>query len=192
MKVLNIHGYNGSNQNTNFKILEALKPVVEVISPQFDYITASPDYIEKCLVKLVEDNDIELVVATSFGAFFGRLLSIKYNIPIIATNPCLRPDISLKAIAPEYFNEHNSRYIEETLRTNSCKGYEGDVFILGSEDEVIDHDSITRVIAKDATFYTVSGNHHLKEDEYRDILIKEVVAYETRQQCFSACRRILF
>lgn len=174
MKVLNIHGYNGSSRNTNFKILESLESVAEVISPQFDYITTSPEYIEKCLVKLVEDNDIELVVATSFGAFFGRLLSIKHNVPIIATNPCLRPDISLKAIAPEYFNKYNSRYVEEALRTNLSGGYNKAVFILGDKDEVIDHDYITRVIAKDATFYTVSGNHHLEEDEYRDILIKEV------------------
>ena len=174
MKVLNIHGYKGSSKNTNFHILNSLNNDIEVISQLFDYDTTDPSCIERYLSNLIEDNNVELIVATSFGAFFGRLLSMKYNVPIIATNPCLRPDISLKAIAPEYFNEHNSKYVEEAFRTNLSGGYNKAVFILGDKDEVIDHDHITRVIAKDATFYTVSGNHHLEKDEYRDILTKEV------------------
>lgn len=173
MNILNIHGYRGVKDNTNFRILNSIPDSI-VISQYFDYDTTDPKSIENYLGNLIEDNNIDIIVATSFGAFFGKILSVKHKIPLMATNPCLIPDISLKAIAPEYFNEANSRYVDGVCKINSCAGYKGDVFILGDSDEVIDHDNITRVIAKDATLYTVPGGHQLEESKYRDILIKEV------------------
>lgn len=174
MNILNIHGYGGSGQNTNYSILSSMQGNIDVISPTLDYLSFDPYSVECDLCQIVENNCVGLIVATSFGAFFGKQLSLKYNIPLIATNPCLRPEISLRKIAPEYFSQSNSVFVEQRELIASSAGYKTDVFIVGHDDEVIDHESITKPNAVGATFHEVEGGHKLDKDIYEEILIEEV------------------
>lgn len=160
--ILNIHGFAGKSTNTNYSILTELG--CSVISPQLDYEAETIEETYKKLSKLVSENDITQIVATSYGSFFGKLLSTQYNIPLLATNPCLRPDISLAAIAPEYVYK-NRKAISKIVRENSCSDFSDDCFVLGDNDTVIDH-SLTRNIAKKATIEVVPGGHSLETKPY--------------------------
>lgn len=172
MKVLNLHGYKGKYNNTNFSLLRDAG--YEVISPQTEYDDFSPTEVVEMLSKIVEEEKPDLIVATSFGTFFGKILSCKYNIRLIATNPCLRPEISLKRIAPDYFKEGFESEIVKYVFSNEHRGYREDTFIIGNNDEVIDHNRITMNEAALATLITVEGKHRLGRVNYEDILLKEI------------------
>lgn len=172
MKILNLHGYRGSSSNTNFRILSEAGN--EVISPQIDHNSYNPEELVRILSDMIEAEKPELIVATSFGTFFGKILSCKYNIRLIATNPCLRPEISLKKIAPEYFSPGFESIILKYVANNRKTGYAKDTFIIGNSDEVIDHNAITLIEANEAKLISVEGKHRLDRKNYEDILMKEV------------------
>lgn len=172
MKILNLHGYKGSYNNINFNILKDAG--YEVVSPQLDYDNLRPYEVVRILSDLVEKEKPGLITATSFGTFFGKILSCKYNIRLIATNPCLRPEISLKRIAPDYFKEGFESEIVKYVFSNEHRGYKEDTFIIGNNDEVIDHNRITVNEAALANLITVEGKHRLDRKNYEEVLLKEI------------------
>lgn len=177
MTILNLHGYNGSCENTNFSILsnEVVGPEVEIISPQLDYLSTDSNIILDQLSKLVEDAEVKLIVATSFGAFFGKILSVKYQLPLVATNPCLDPAACLSQLAPEYFTDYNKKeFVAINMQANNQAGYLDNVFILGINDSIIKSE-LTCLQAADASFYFVEGGHQLDPTIYRHILSHEVM-----------------
>ena len=181
MRILNIHGFDGSSENTNYKILRLLGH--NVISTQLDYRSLSPNQIYNSkLYPIAKHQDIDLIVATSFGAFFGNRLSAEFNIPCIFTNPCLRPDISLRAIAPEYFSCKNSKEITDwriDQLSNKQYNYTNKTILIGTADEIIDHDSITTKEAVGAIFYRIEGGkHQLSENQIKDIIEEVIESYE--------------
>lgn len=177
MTILNIHGYKGSKFNTNFDILDDAG--YTICSPQFYYNEVSPEYVEETLIEIIKENDVDLIVATSFGSFFGKIVSSKCNIPLIAVNPCLRPDVTFKQIATDYLeNPANLRYIKKNIENNKENGYKGDTFIVGNIDMVVDP-ILTRCEALDANVIIFNGGHRPDRSEYGSILLEAVKKFET-------------
>lgn len=172
MKILNLHGYKGSSNNTNFRIIQDAG--YEVVSPQLEYDDYRPSEVVDILSRIVEKEHPDLIVATSFGTFFGKILSYRYNIRLVATNPCLRPEISLRRIAPDYFKEGFEFEIVKYVATNQSTWYTQDTFIIGDKDEVIDHRQITMNEAALSTLIVVEGKHRLNRKNYEEILLKEI------------------
>lgn len=176
MKILNIHGFDGHCYNSNFQVLKKLGH--DVVSPQLDYRFESPIQIMSQLLEISFSDDFDLIVATSFGAFFAKMLSIITGKHCILTNPCLRPDISLKKLAPEYFTRKNDLIIEKGVRFLWNRAdYSGDIIIIGDDDEVIDHYDITLWEAFNAKFYHIPGGKHRLEEEQLDPCLKEALEY---------------
>lgn len=168
--ILNLHGFRGSSNNTNCRILERMG--LDVTSFQIDYERENLNELCKELATYLSLHYIHAIVATSFGSFIGKHLSIEFKLPLIATNPCLIPNVSLRRIAPEYFVGDLGRKNEETCKRwqKEHKGtYSFDSFIIGSDDNVIDH-SITYSEAAEATFYKVQGKHQLSAKQYSTLL----------------------
>lgn len=96
MRILNIHGYNGSPENSAYKALAKLGH--EIISPAFDYENESPDDIMGRLSRLADDEHPDIIVGTSLGGFYAAALSVKSDIPVILVNPFLMAFLAF----PEY------------------------------------------------------------------------------------------
>lgn len=168
--ILNLHGFRGSSNNTNCRILQRMG--LDVTSFQIDYESENLNELCKELATYLSLHYIHAIVATSFGSFIGKHLSIEFKLPLIATNPCLVPNVSLRRVAPEYFVGDLGRKNEETCKRwqKEHKGtYSFDSFIIGSDDNVIDH-SITYSEAAGATFYNVQGKHQLSAKQYSTLL----------------------
>ncbi len=177
MTILNIHGYNGSKFNTNFDILDDAG--YTICSPQLYYNEVSPEYVEETLIEIVKENDVDLIVATSFGSFFGKIVSSKCNIPLVAANPCLRPDVTFKQIATDYLeNSDNLGYIKKNIENNKKNGYKGDTFIVGNMDTVVEPD-LTYSEASDAEVIIFYGGHRPNRSEYESILLEAVKKFDT-------------
>lgn len=172
MNILNIHGFRGTAENVNYRIASSCG--YSITSPQLDYEVMNPYVVEKYLSYLVEQHNVNLILATDLGAFFGKVLAIKYKLPCIFTNPCFRPDISLRNIAPEYFNNCTAFYINSAVNRIEKSSFLRDVIILGSEDYVVSP-SITTAMAPTALIYTVPGGHYLTTESCSEI-ISECIA----------------
>lgn len=172
--ILNLHGFRGSSNNTNYRILGRMG--LDVTSFQIDYERENLNELCKELARYLSLHYVDAIVATSFGSFIGKHLSIEFKLPLIATNPCLIPDVSLRRIAPEYFKGDLGNQNGEICKKwqKEHKGtYASDKFIIGLEDEVIDH-SISYSEAAEATFYKVQGKHRLLSTQY-SILLEDLV-----------------
>ena len=174
MKILNLHGLDGTSDNTNYNVLKSLG--YEVISPQLNDREMSLQEVSNILFPIVRSEKIDLIVATSYGAFFGKRISDKFSLPCIFTNPCLRPDISLEKIAPEYFTFLRRRDIHSWAVDQRYYDFSKDYIIIGDQDEVIDHYDITLFEASGAKFHHVEGGkHQLQIDKY-DYLMKKLIS----------------
>lgn len=107
MNVLNIHGYAGTAENTNYSILH--EAGYNVISFAIDYDSCAASDVEEFLLAAVKVYQIGLIVATSYGSYFANILSAKLDIPFIATNPCVSTNKLEKAV-PRLLHEGRKKF----------------------------------------------------------------------------------
>lgn len=169
MNILNIHGYAGSAENTNYSILREAGYTVIGFSIDYDSCTAID--VEDFLLAAVRVYKVDLIVATSYGSYFANIISDIYDIPFIATNPCVIPSISLRDLAPDYYFREEDYF--KTRNREYQKNWENGIFILGNADEVIDH-SFTKAVVGNAKIYEVSGTHRLCRESYEKLLLEEI------------------
>ena len=149
MRILNIHGYNGSPENSAYKALAKLGH--EIISPAFDYENESPDDIMGRLSRLADDEQPDIIVGTSLGGFYAAALSVKSDIPVILVNPFLMPFLTF----PEHIKSLIALFGElSKIRSEnvSC--------IVGSDDEVLGDHTFTKDLLDNQRFRIIEGGGH--------------------------------
>lgn len=163
MKILNIHGYGGSAENSACLALKELG--FDVVSPQFDYDEKNPDSIFADLKTIADEIKPDYIVGTSLGGFFALLTANYADIPVILVNPCLMPFLTLSELG---YSGDISGFIK--LFGNFAEIRQENISaIIGGQDEVISyHDTVTRKLIKDCTVIP-DGKHSgatLNLDEY--------------------------
>lgn len=163
MKILNIHGYKGSSENSACLVLKAMG--FDVISPQIDYDAENPEKILDNLIKLFAESKPDYIAGTSLGGFFALLISVKCSIPAVLVNPCLMPFVTIAELG---YDRDVSGFIKlfgsfsEINQENVCA-------VIGGADEVISyHDTVTRKLIRNCTVIP-EGRHSgatLNLDEY--------------------------
>lgn len=180
MKILNLHGYNGSPKNAAYAALQA-NCCKNIMSPELDYDADSPENILGKLRVIIADEQIDILIGTSLGGFFVAVLSAELNIPVILINPCLMPFLHLPRLGFEGdikpFISQFGTLIHLNRDIVSC--------IVGEDDEVIDTHDLTERIRGNSRFRRIPGGKHsgatlpLKEyfgeilHYYTDILSKK-------------------
>ena len=156
MKILNIHGYRGSSDNSAY---HALLPLgAEIISPQIDYDKQSPDEILLSLNDLWQQNGCQAIVGTSLGGFYAALLSMKHQAKTVLINPCLLPFLLL----PQLEESQNTllfdylRLFADIVKIDKNQI----VAIIGEQDEVIStHDFTQNLLGKSRCILVPDGKH---------------------------------
>ena len=156
MKIINIHGYRGSCENSSFAALSALG--AEMISPQIDYDKQSPDEILLFLNNLWQKHNCQAIVGTSLGGFYAALLSIKHHAKTVLINPCLLPFLLLPQI-----EESQNTLLFDYLRlfADISKVDKNQILvIIGEQDEVIStHDFTQNLLGKSRCILVPDGKH---------------------------------
>ncbi len=137
MKILNIHGYKGSAENSAFSALKATD--AEIISPQLDYDKENPEKLLEKLGKMIVENAVEIIVGTSLGGFFALALSVRTGLPVILINPCLMPFVVIPRLDYKGDVRDFIRIFGEFADADKNKMYA----IVGGEDEIIDSHDFT-------------------------------------------------
>lgn len=152
MKVLNIHGYKGGSENTACSVLKNMG--FEVISPQLNYNDMSPQETLNTLRNYL--NGCDAIVGTSLGGFFGILLSVEFNTPVILVNPCLMPFLTLTRLG---FTGEIQPYIElfpEITKIDLSL----ESTIIGGKDNIIDYHDMTKRLLNNERFRIFPEGRH--------------------------------
>lgn len=167
MKILNLHGLNGSSENTNYRFLSEYfkgREDVEIISPQLDYATRDPYGVFGEL--LTAYDDVDLIVGNSFGGFFAYLLCGLYRKKTILINPCIPPARYIPKLSPGYAYTKELEEIWNKIGTCKIDNY---VMLLGKDDEVLDTNITLDILnPKTEQFSMISGGHSLSGSEYEN------------------------
>ena len=164
MKILNLHGLNGSSKNTNYRFLSeyfANKEDVEIVSPQLDYATHSPSTILAEIITACPNPDI--IVGNSFGGFFAYIAAVYTGAKLLLINPCIPPHKYIKDLVPDYkytdilkdlWNRYSNVHVQYDL-------------LLGDNDTVLDiKTTLNNLKPENDRFKIISGGHSLSGAEY--------------------------
>jgi len=164
MKILNLHGLNGSSHNTNYNTLVEYfkdRDDVEIISPQIDYENISPSVL---LLNLIHEcTKPDIIVGNSFGGFFAYVYGAALGAKTLLVNPCIPPY--------EYIPELVSDYMFTDDLRSIWTRYSGTNFnyslLLGDSDEVLDIQKTLNTLNPSHNRITIiNGGHSLSGEQY--------------------------
>ncbi len=156
MKILNLHGYKGTANNSVYMVLRNFG--YDVISPEIDYDNILPKNLLLHITELYDDNACDAVVGTSVGGFFAAQLCVLRKCPTVLINPCLLPFVYLPRLG---YNNRNGLLEYCELFKNIVGINEQFVStIIGENDEVIDsHDFTKRLLLNSRLICVPNGKH---------------------------------
>ncbi len=169
MKILNIHGYKGSSENSACSALKNLG--FEVISPEINYDSLAPEKVYENLCSIISENEISMICGTSLGGFYGTVLSAELDMPIILVNPCLMPFVYLPRLG---FTGDIMPYIKMFGKISNLKKHNISA-IIGGQDEIIDSHDFTKNLLENSRFRIIPNGKHSGatlqlESYFREIL----------------------
>lgn len=154
MKLLNIHGYKGSAENSAYEALTALGH--EIASPELEYDLLSPDETLDILLRKAAECGAETLVGSSLGGFYAAVLSVRLGLPAVLVNPCLMPFLHLPRLG---YSGDVRPFIRLFGKLADIDGAKISV-IVGGSDEVIDTHDMTRRLLKNSRFKVVPNGKH--------------------------------
>lgn len=163
--VLYIHGFNGSPNGSTGSFIKQFFANDNVIAPQLDLIDFEGTIA--ALKKILAENEVNIVIGQSFGAFYAFVLNSDKQFQIV-TNPCMYPskeipnlsDVSLgEEWIKKFANEESKVY-----KNISGQLAQSTFGIFGDKDELFSYKSTFKNIYdnlnKENTVL-VEGNHSL-------------------------------
>lgn len=179
MKILNIHGYKGSSENTAKKILDQLG--CQVISPALDYDKILPAQVFSDLEIILKQQSPDIITGTSYGGFFAAALCAKYQIPVILVSPCLLPFVHLPRLGCTWDVKNYLPLF--AIISNLDKNFTAT--IIGGKDEIIDTHDFTKNFLDNPYFIIHPEGKHSGatlplEEFFSRILKKFALKYDLR------------
>lgn len=138
MKILYIYGYGSSKESSTYKNLKKLLTNDDVYCVY--YPQENPKESIKILNKFIKDNNIDLVIGSSLGAYICTQLGISQRIII---NPCVHPEIELELLKnPTVPNEILDSYKKYIKDHSVWKDWSGEdrlttICVLSKYDELL-------------------------------------------------------
>jgi predicted esterase YcpF (UPF0227 family) len=131
MRILYIHGYNGSPVGQKVARVQLAYPKTEVITLQHDSVpTHVFDLLDPIASKL--DPLEDAIIGNSLGGFWANYFSLRYGIAALLINPVVSPVNTLKRLGCD-FSESYSTYQQqidpEVISTRSV--------LLAQDDQVL-------------------------------------------------------
>ncbi len=157
MRVLNLHGYKGSAENSmHHALLRSMN--MEVFSPQIDYDNIMPKTLLRILTDCYEEYSCQAVSGTSVGGFFALQICVLKKCPTIVVNPCLLPFVYLPRLG--YKNEKGILQFTELL--GNLTGLDKNLIssVIGEKDELIDTHDYTKAMLFNSRYITVPNGKH--------------------------------
>lgn len=180
--ILYLHGFASSGGSGTAREIQALIPDSRVISPD---LPVDPDEAYGMLCRILDDEDVDIVIGTSMGGMFANVLN---GVPKVLVNPSFHVSESMRkkiGVVP-FFKKRADGATEFEVTEELCDAYRqlerkqfasfnerdtGETFALfGTDDDVVDCHEEYEEYFGDA-YMNVSCGHRLTPDVIkRDLL----------------------
>ncbi len=166
--ILYIHGFRSTIESHKAKILK--KHYKEnIIIPDYSII---PQQAIKELEKIIENQNIKGIIASSLGGFYATYLSEKYNLKTVLINPSVKPYLTLKKYIGEnekyngtpfdWTMEHIEMLSNLKMEKITLENY---YIFLQQGDEVLDYRKAEERYRGAKLFIESGGNHRFQNFE---------------------------
>lgn len=195
MKILYIHGYGSTGNATKGQLLRKMLPDHQVVSPTFDYDHSTPWHIQDQIRQTINDNDVKMIVGSSFGGYQTLCATAFFHGIIWAINPVHDVEATIQRVilgnSPakktgqdamsarflDIYRDFNEKIFLRQVKLNQDGKWPNDTplnFALSTDDELLgDHKPLldlfpvhNKVVWKDD-----SGHRFFRFEELKDTLL---------------------
>ena len=189
MKVLYIHGFNGSPSGSTGTFVRKRFGKANVVAPQFDLMDHEATRAK--IEEILRSDGIEIVFGHSFGGFYALEVA-REGIFTIAINPCMRPSAEIPRLSEEPVPEEwvaAFREREERLYASIGEEVRRSTFaVFGKEDELFSYKDLwLRTFSTDSVrghrdWIMVPGGHRLPNRSMKTGMLRamQFMAFERR------------
>ncbi|MEI6605743.1 MAG: YqiA/YcfP family alpha/beta fold hydrolase [Verrucomicrobiota bacterium] len=90
MKILYIHGYNGTPHGEKYNKLRQSFPEADILAPQHDSIPQNVFHLLDGFASGLDAHN-DLIVGTSLGGFWANFFALRYGVRAVLLNPVVSP-----------------------------------------------------------------------------------------------------
>jgi predicted esterase YcpF (UPF0227 family) len=166
MRILYIHGYNGSPAGQKVARVQETYPKAEVIALQHDSVPAHVfDLLDPIASKL--DALEDAIIGNSLGGFWANYFSSRYGTAALLINPVVSPVNTLKRLGCDFaesYSTYEQQIDPEVISTRSV--------LLAQDDQVLPFQEAYQYF-KDTCIVQIleSGGHSMNDEESLNAMI---------------------
>ena len=131
MKILYIHGYNGSPDGEKFNMLRQRFPQAEILAPQHDNIPQNVSHLLDSIASGL-DARTDVNIGTSLGGFWANYFSLRYGLRAVLLNPLVSPAKRLAHLGCSFAADYESFEKQDDSRQRPLG-----IVLLAEDDEVL-------------------------------------------------------
>ena len=131
MKILYIHGYDGTPQGEKYAMLRQCYPKAEILAPPHDSI---PKNVYQLLDGIASGLDAhnDVIIGSSLGGFWANYFSLRYGLRAVLLNPLVSPAKRLSHLGCSFAVDYESFEKQDDSRQRPPG-----IVLLAEDDEVL-------------------------------------------------------
>lgn len=126
MTILYIHGYGSNGNATKGQLLRNMLPEHRVVSPTFDYDHRTPEQIQEQIRKAIEEEEVRMIVGSSFGGYQTLCATAFFHGPVWAINPVHDVESTIRRVI---MNQERRETDEEKAFLKNYIQFDREVFL---------------------------------------------------------------
>lgn len=169
MKILYIHGYNGTPDGPKLDMLRKEYRSATIIAPQHDSV---PDHVHELLdgIALTLDMSEDLIIGNSLGGFWANFFCLRYGVPALLINPVVNPSKALGGLGCSFAAEYLP-YEEQSKPGDVAPR----VVLLAENDEVLSYREAFEFFSGSCDVQLLKSGGHGMNDPESIAIIRESV-----------------
>ena len=131
MKILYIHGFNGTPEGAKVEMLRHTFEKSEISAPQH---ASRAGNVFRLLDEIAGNRDSlnDVIPGSSLGGFWAHYISLKYEVGAVLVNPVIQPSLSLARLDYPFAAEY------EAFETHFCASeISPRIVLLAADDDVV-------------------------------------------------------
>lgn len=164
--MLYLHGFASCGEGNKSRILKKYFLDETFFAPNLPY---SPFDAIEALEKLIQTEQIDILIGSSLGGFYATYLAEKYHLKAILLNPSTEPWQTLssyigwqKRFCDDESFEFKEIYLTELKRLSARPENGTYLVLLQSDDEVLDYTKALSLYNKQKVVVEYGGNHRFE------------------------------
>ena len=179
MKILYIHGFNGTPEGAKLDMLRHHYRNAEIIAPQHD---SRAKNVFPLLDKVARNLDMtdDVILGSSLGGFWANFFSLRYGLAAVLVNPAVRPSQSLKELDYPQASEYH-----EFENQISATDVSPRIVLLAEDDEVLNYRDAYEYYSPVCQVETSpTGGHRMNDPESLDRMRTRLSEMINRAPCW--------